>query len=103
MLLIGLIFLVQFQEPANLATGVRTACAAKFSFKKNNDLKNLYFLKIPFHTYVLCNFGDVVEMWWLVGWRCGGSLLVHQTSEADVLGLNPASPSMILGHCRINV
>ena len=27
--------------------------------------------------------------------RCGGSLLAHQTSEAEVPGSNPASPTMI--------
>ena len=49
--------------------------------------------------------GDVValmEMWWFL-WRCGGSLVAHQTSGAEVLGSNPASPIMILGHCRIIV
>ena len=35
--------------------------------------------------------------------RCGGSLLVHQTSEAEVPGSNPASPTMILMRCRIIV
>ena len=63
MLLIGLIFFSPIpKKPANLATGVHTACAAKFSFKKNNDLKNLYFWKIPFHTYCV-----ILEMWWLIG------------------------------------
>ena len=38
-------------------------------------------------------------------WRCGGggSLVVHQTSGAEVPGLNPASPTMILMRCRIIV
>ena len=35
--------------------------------------------------------------------RCGVSLLVHQTSGAEVSGLNPASPTMILMGCRIIV
>ena len=35
--------------------------------------------------------------------RCGGSLLAHQTSEAEVLGSNPESPTMILMRCRIIV
>ena len=35
-------------------------------------------------------FGDVVALW-----RCGGSLVVRQTSEAEVPGSNPASPIMI--------
>ena len=35
--------------------------------------------------------------------RCGVSLVARQTSEAVVLGSNPASPTMILGRCRIIV
>ena len=49
--------------------------------------------------------GDVVahvEMWWLM-WRCGGSLVARQTSEAEVPVSNPASPTLILGRCRIIV
>ena len=47
-------------------------------------------------------------MWWLIvdvvaHRRCGGSLVAHQTSEAEVLGSNPASPTMILMRCRIIV
>ena len=34
-------------------------------------------------------------------WRCGGSLLVHQTSEAEVPGSHPASLTIILMRCRI--
>ena len=29
--------------------------------------------------------------------RCGGSLVVHQASEGNLLGSNPVSPTMILG------
>ena len=54
---------------------------------------------------------DVVaqmEIWWLIGdvvfhRRCGGSLEAHQTSGAEVPGSYPASPTMILMHCRIIV
>ena len=35
--------------------------------------------------------------------RCGGSLLVHQTSEAEVPGSNLASLTKILMRCRILV
>ena len=35
--------------------------------------------------------------------RCGGSLVVRQTSGAEVLGSNPASTAMILMRCRIIV
>ena len=35
-------------------------------------------------------------MWWLIQ-------VVHQTFGAEVLGSNPASPTMILGRCRIIV
>ena len=35
-------------------------------------------------------------------WRCGGSVVVHQTSK-EVPGSNPASPTMILMRCRIIV
>ena len=35
--------------------------------------------------------------------NCGGSLVAHQTSEAVVPGSNPASSTMILGHCRFIV
>ena len=55
-------------------------------------------------------------MWWLIGdvaahmemlWLIGGDVVAHwytrQTSEAEVPGLNPASPTMILGRCRIIV
>ena len=42
--------------------------------------------------------------WRYVGsWRYGGSLVVQQTSVAEVPGSNPASPTMILMRCRINV
>ena len=34
---------------------------------------------------------------------CGGSLLALQTSQAEVPGSNPASPTMILMRCRIIV
>ena len=39
-------------------------------------------------------------MWWLFGdvvvhRRCGGSLVVRQSSQAEVPGSNPASPTMI--------
>ena len=36
-------------------------------------------------------------------WSCGGSLLAHQSSGAEVLGSNPASPTMIMMRCRIIV
>ena len=42
-------------------------------------------------------------MWWLIGWRCVVSMEAHQTSGAEVPGWNPASPTMILMHCRITV
>ena len=33
----------------------------------------------------------------LIGdWRCGGSLVAHQTSGAEVLDSNPTSPTTIL-------
>ena len=35
--------------------------------------------------------------------RCGGSLLAHQTSEAEVSGSNSASPTIILMRGRIIV
>ena len=35
--------------------------------------------------------------------RCGGSLLAHQASGAEVTGSNPASPIMILMRCRFIV
>ena len=35
--------------------------------------------------------------------RCVGSLVAQQTSGAEVPGLNLASPTMILGPCRIIV
>ena len=35
--------------------------------------------------------------------RCGGSLEVHQTSGAEVLGSNTAYPAMTLMRCRIIV
>ena len=42
------------------------------------------------------------EVWWLIGgdvvahWRrCGGSLVAHQTSRAEVLSSNRVSPTMI--------
>ena len=58
--------------------------------------------------------GDVVahwsEMWWLIGRRfggslrrCGGSLVARQTSGPEVPGSNPASPTKILGSCRVIV
>ena len=34
---------------------------------------------------------------------CGGSLVTHSTSGAEVPGSNPASPAMILMRCRIIV
>ena len=50
--------------------------------------------------------GDVVahyKMWWLIR-RCGvAHLVARQTSGPEVLGSNPASPTMILGRCRIIV
>ena len=30
-------------------------------------------------------------MWWLIDWRCGGSLVAFQTTKAVILGSNPAS------------
>ena len=36
-------------------------------------------------------------------WQLIGSGVARQTSEAEVLGSNPASPTMILGRCRIIV
>ena len=36
-------------------------------------------------------------------WRSGGSLVMHQTSGAEVTGSNPAPPTMNLMHCRIIV
>ena len=36
-------------------------------------------------------------------WKCGGSFVVHQTSEAEASGSNLASPTMILMRCRIIV
>ena len=55
---------------------------------------------------VVTHRGDVVligEMQWLIGWRCGGSSVAHQTSGAEFPGSNPASPTMILMRCRIIV
>ena len=50
--------------------------------------------------------GDVaahMEMWWLIGGDVVAHWYTRQTSEAEVPGLNPASPTMILGRCRIIV
>ena len=30
-------------------------------------------------------------MWWLIDWRCGGSLVAFQTTKAVISGSNPAS------------
>ena len=35
--------------------------------------------------------------------KCGGSLVAHQASRAEVPGSNPASTTMILMRCRIIV
>ena len=50
-----------------------------------------------------------LEMWWLI-WICDGSFgdvvahwFVHQNSGAKGPDSNPASPTMILMHCRIFV
>ena len=40
---------------------------------------------------------------YIVHWRCGGSLIAHQTSVAEVPGSKPASPTMILMRGRIIV
>ena len=39
----------------------------------------------------------------LKNWRCGGSLVAHQTSEAEVPGWNPTPSTLILMRCRIIV
>ena len=36
-------------------------------------------------------------------WKCGGSIVAHQTSGAEVPGSNTASSTMILMRCRIIV
>ena len=53
-----------------------------------NILYNVRYMTM--HNFSIC--GDVVAQ-----------LVVHQTSGTVVLGSNPASPTMILGRCRINV
>ena len=51
-------------------------------------------------------FGDVVATFGDVEATFGdvvATLVARQTSEAEVPGSNPASPTMILGRCRIIV
>ena len=62
------------------------------------DLKYLF----SAHT-VLRDVVAYLYMWWMIGWRCGGKLAVRQTSRAEILGSNPASPTMVLMRCRIIV
>ena len=52
-----------------------------------------------------CTKLKILYMWWLIGTgsRCGGSLVAHQTSGAEVPGSNPASTTIILMRCRIIV
>ena len=44
-----------------------------------------------------------LKMRWLIGMRRGSSLVSHQTSKAEVPGLNPAFPTMMLGRCRVTL
>ena len=86
------------------------------------SLHKMWWLK---EMWWLLEIGWLMEMWWLIGdvvargdvvahirrcggswrcgssWRCGGSLVVPQTSGAEVPGSNPVSPTMILMRCSL--